>query len=182
MSDFKDLFLLFICAFSNGIYFAYGFIIIYHISFIKHFHPYTIAQIYASVIGLDIGLVGSGMVFPSIVKAIGISNCFRLFSVICSCVMAIFIYCSNIWLVTIGYLLFGFCHQLISMSIIYCLNMKFKENLVKYTGYVFTGTSASCIFWGGLTSVVVNPYNKEKTKVQILDDGNIERYFDYDVS
>ena len=182
MSDFKDLFLLFICAFSNGFYFCHGFTITYHISYIKHFHSYTIAKIFSTVIFLDIGLLFSGIIFPQSVKKIGLNNCFRFYSIVCALVMLIFIYFTNIWMVSLGYFLIGYCHQLINMSIIYSLNMKFKDNLVKYTGYVFTGTSASCIFWAYLTYRIINPNNQVKTETQILSGGEIEKYFSYDIA
>lgn len=182
MSDLWDLFLLFICAVSNGIYFAYGFIISYHISYIKHFYPYTIAQIYATVVALDIGLVISGFCYFRLIKAIGINNGFRLYAVLCSLVMVIFVYFPHIFWTSVGYFFIGFSHQLNNMNINYCLNLKFKANLVKYTGYVFTGTSVSCIMWGILSFFVVNPGNEPKTQTQVLSGGEVEQFFDFGVA
>jgi hypothetical protein len=60
--------------------------------------------------------------------------------------------------------------------------MKYKSKLVEYTGYVFAGSSISCILWGILSLIVVNPYNIPKTESQLLESGEIERFFGFEVS
>jgi hypothetical protein len=182
MGDYWDLFLLFICACSNGFYFSYSFFISYQISYIKHFYLYPISEIYSTVIALDIGLILSGFIYFRIINIIGINNGFRLYSFLVAIAMGMFIYLPHIIPTTIAYFIMGFSHQLNSMNINYCLNMKYKSKLVQYTGYVFTGTSVSCILWGVLSVILVNPGNVPKTMSQVLESGEVERYFDFSVA
>jgi hypothetical protein len=83
--------------------------------------------------------------------------------------------------VYLSYILMGVGHQLMVMNIIYYLNVRFKENLVRYTGYVFTGTAISFL-WGLVFSKIVNPMNIEKTVEFILPSGDIEHTFPPEVS
>jgi hypothetical protein len=76
----------------------------------------------------------------------------------------------------------GFCHQLITITILHVLNHKYFTNVVKYTGYVFTGSAISFCIWGLLISLILNPFNLPKSESYTFENGAIENYFPYEVS
>jgi hypothetical protein len=95
--------------------------------------------------------------------------------------MIIFVQIPNLFGLYFGHFIFGLSHQLMIMTIIYFLNKKFSNDVVRYTGYVFTG-SAVCLLWGYIFSKTVNPFNENKTRKFVLDDNNVEYAFSLNVS
>jgi hypothetical protein len=75
----------------------------------------------------------------------------------------------------------GFCHQFMIMNILFILNTKYQENLVKFTGYVFSGTAVS-LFWGFVFTLIVNPGNEPKSVEFRLPSGDVEFSFSKEVS
>ena len=182
MADFKDLLLFFLCMSGNVIYFSYGFFFSYHVGYVKHFHEYSIATIFSTVFLMDFGLMFANAIFPRMFRAIGINNCFRMYGVACSLAMAVYsLFTHFVWLCA-GSLLVGFSTQLIILSVNYCLSAKYYSRLVRYTGYVFTGTSVANVLCGLATALVINPENRPRTMKSLLPNGQTEAYFDYSVT
>ena len=75
----------------------------------------------------------------------------------------------------------GLAHQLMIMTIMFILNQKYPDKLVKYTGFVFTGTAVSYA-WGYVFTKVNNPTNEEKTVEYFLPNGDTEHTFSKEVS
>jgi MFS family permease len=105
----------------------------------------------------------------------------RLFGIVVCLQMLVAVVSTHIVGLYVSYFLMGFGHQMMVMSIIHFLSLKYKKEMVKYVGYVFTG-SAVAIVWGFVFSVLVNPNNKEKSVRLVLPNGDEELTFPRDVS
>ena len=66
------------------------------------------------------------------------------------------------------------------MSIIHILTVKYKGEMVRYIGYVFTG-SALTLIWGLVFSQIANPDNLEKSVEFVLPNGDREFAFPSEV-
>ena len=182
MSDLRDIIVLLVCCICDGLYFNYGFLFTYHISYVKSFHiDYSISLIYTVIIPVNLGLMFTAYYFQPLVKRLQVKTCLRLYAVSIFVNMILFCVFTNIVWLYISYFLLGALHQLLVMVLIYVLNVKYKHKLVKYTGYVFTGSSVTLI-WGYIFSVIMNPNNVEKKMTYILPNGNLEIFFDWSIS
>ena len=181
-STLKDLILLFICTCFNGVFFNTGFLFTYSISYIKVFHPeYPVYLLFSVFLSMDAGLMIMSSIFPKIISWVSINNSFRIFAVLIALTSVVLIYWTSLLGMYVGYFLVGFSHRLMTMNLIYILNYKYKEQAVKFTGFVFTGTSI-CLGWGYIFSKIMNPANEPKTRKFVLPDGGFEHFFSETVS
>lgn len=118
--------------------------------------------------------------FPKIVSRFGIRNCFRLFGLLVIFDMLLFINFYGILGLYFSYFFFGMSHQFMIMNLIYSINVKYCDNVVRYTGYVFTGTAVSLI-WGYIFSYIANPNNEKKTREFTLSSGELEHCFSKEI-
>ena len=182
MSDTKDLSLLFLAACFNAVFFSFGFFYTYNITYVKVFHPeYPVHLIYTVIIPLNITVMIMNAVYPYLVAFAGIRNCFRLFGILVSLQMIFAVYWPSLAGLYVSHFFFGAAHQLMVMNIIFYINVRFKSNLVRYTGYVFTGTAVSFL-WGPVFSKIVNPNNEPKSVKFVLPSGDVEHTFSKEVS
>lgn len=178
----KEILLLFVCACFNGIFFNFGFFYSYNVSYVKLFHPeYPIYLIYTVIIPMDLGLMCMNLVFPKVVRSIGIKNCFFGYALSILLEMVVFVFAPNLLGLYLAYFLLGFAHQFMVMNILYILNVKFPDRLVKFTGYVFSGTAVS-LMWGFVFTYIVNPANEEKSVEFLLPTGDKDFTFSETVS
>ena len=182
MSTTRELLLLFICCCFNGVFFNIGFFYSYNVSYVKVFYPqYPIYLIYTVIIPMDLGIMLMNAVYPRIIPAIGVNNAFRLFGVLVCVKTFFYIMFPHLVGLYFSYLLLGGSYQLMAMNIIYILNKKYKDNLVRYTGYVFTGTAVALV-WGLVFTRIMNPDNEAKTVEFVLENGDKEHTFSREIS
>ena len=178
----KEILAFFILICMNGIYSSYGYIIDYHMSYIKEHHPeYSKPFIYATVIFLDLGLVIANYVLNPLIFHFGISNTIRIGGMVFAIACAAFMFCQNIFIISVGYFLTGITNQFYTFTALFYLGSKCKSDLVKNTGYVFAGYSLSYIIWGGLAAVIINPNNAGQTVRTVTSEG-VEYIFPKSVS
>ena len=129
MKDAKLILILFLSNLFNLIYLGFALVIPYQISYIKIFHPeYQVAHILNAVILTDVGFICSSFVFTPLVRAIGVANCFRSYSLLAVLTCFLMVNYNSMCIIMLAYFLVGLKHQLISLTIIYYLTYNLKKN------------------------------------------------------
>lgn len=160
----KEVLTFFLLIMLNGLYSAYGYFINYQMAYMKLAYPeYSKPFMLATIFFLDFGIVGANYVINDVLNRIGIFGMIRLGGMIAMIASGIFMYFQNMVMVCFGFLLGGVAHQIYTFSALFYLGSKCKKDLVKNTGYVFTGYSVSYIVWGMIANQVVNPNNFGET-------------------
>lgn len=166
----------------DAIYGAFSFFENYQASYLKEVHPeYNEAIIYTAALFMDVGLVLANMVAKKIIFIAGIKKTIALNGLIVFLTMALMVQVREIWAVYLGYGLAGFTHQLTTFAVLFILTSKYKKNLVKFTGYVFTGSSLAFLMWGLASKFVINPNNLKQDRVQMTSSGE-EKFFGPEVT
>lgn len=166
----------------DAIYTAFSFFENYQASYVKEVHPeYSEAIIYTSALFMDVGLIVANSVVKKIIYTIGVRKTIILNGVIVLFFMSLMVWVREIWAVYLGYGLSGFTHQMSTFAVLFILTEKYKENLVKYTGYVFTGTSVAFLVWGFLSKLIINPNNLPQTRIEKTPNG-IEKFYGVEVT
>ena len=166
----------------DAIYTAFSFFENYQASYIKELHPsYSEAVIYTSALFMDIGLVLANGVVKKIIFYIGVKKTIILNGVIVLFYMWLMVTVRDIWAVYLGYGLSGFTHQMSTFAVLFLLTEKYQDNLVKYTGYVFTGTSIAFLVWGLLSKMIINPDNLPQSRVEVTPNG-AEKFYGHEVT
>ena len=182
-SDIMNLIYLFSCSSVNALYFAYGYVLTYHISFVKDHHPdYSFALVYDLLIVLDFGIFAVSLLYDRINQKIGIKNCYRLYGIVMASLCTMYCLFTHIFFLAIIYLMIGFSSQLMTRNLIFSINTLYPEKSVQYTGIVFSGT-ACAIIWFGLASIlIINPHNKPKDMIHHIPGGGTEEYFSMEIA
>jgi hypothetical protein len=171
------------CAVGNAFYMIFGFLFTYYLSFLKETHEsYTASTVFGVTVSLDIGIIVANFVFERMVKICNVQNVLRIYSIM---VFVNMYFMANYPFILYAHMtnfIAGFCHQLLTVSIIYILTKKYQGNLTTFTGYVFSGSALAICVWGMMFSLVVNPKNLPKDRYSILVSGEKEYYFPSEVS
>ena len=179
----KDISVLFLCTMTNGLYFINGFLFIYHFSFVKAVHPeYPASSFMAASISMDLGIIFGNAAFEKLVNVIRVRGCLLLYGGMVLLCMFVFGSWTHFAWLYFGYFVAGVAHQLLTITIIYFLSAKYKEDLVRFTGFIFTGSSATFCFWGYVISALLNPDNLSETESYTFPNGAVEMYFPVEVT
>jgi MFS family permease len=171
----KDLIGLFWLIATQGIYSAYGLFINYHIAYIKQDHPsYSKQLIYTTVILLDLGMVFSNYFIMNLISKFGIRTTLQIGGNISMLASILAIFFTNIFVTYFVYLLFGGVYQIFTFSTLFYLGLKYEKDLVKYSGYIFTGSSMSYLIFGYGSSLIMNYQNFEESK--LIVSGDLQEY------
>ena len=146
-----------------GMYTGFGLLIDYHTSFIKESYPnYTRPQIYLSIIFLDFGIVIANSFVHRLIGYAGITKTLQLGGNLAVITCTLMIFFTNIFTVYFAYLMTGVVYQIYTFCTIYFLGSKFKDKMITYSGYVFSGSSVSYLIWGVCGSFLINPTNESQ--------------------
>lgn len=179
---YLELGILFLFVSMNAVYFAFSFFENYHASYVRQVHPeYSESLIYICSIFLEIGLVGVNFLISPLIKLIGLYHLIQLNGILVMITMAIMVYWKHIIGFYMVYLLSGATHQITIFSVIMIITTKYEDQKVKYTGYVFTGSSLAFFLWGGLSKLIINPHNLKQTEVAMTSEGP-QKYFSSQVT
>ena len=181
LTTFLELFLLLVYVSLDGTYYGYTFFYNYNSSYIRQIHPYSESLLYTATMFLYLGLVFTNFFIPSLLKTIGLYRVIQLNGLVMVLSMLVMVYGRYILAVYLSYFLAGGAHQLTTYSVVYILTTKYPSNKVKYTGYVFTGSSIAFLFWGLLSKRLVNPDNIRQTETAMTSDGP-QPYFPLEVT
>ena len=153
-----ELFLFFCLITAECIYYAFPFFYNYHVSYVLKDHPeYSTSLLYISGIFVDLGLSVSNAFVDRMLMRIGIPMTMVINAFLALFVGIVSIASTNVWVVFSVYLFAGMKHQINIFTIIFVLGNKYKENLVKYTGLIFMGSSLGFFFLGFYIEIYCQP-------------------------
>lgn len=177
-----ELAVLFCFVSMNAVYFAFSFFENYHASYVRQVHPeYSESLIYICSIFLEIGLVTMNFLISPLLKCLGLYRVIQLNGILVALTMLLMVYSRNILSLYAVYFMSGATHQLTTFSVIMIITIKYEAFKIRYTGYVFTGSSIAFLLWGGLSKIIVNPNNLKQTEIGMTSEGP-QRYFPVEVT
>ena len=177
MSEVKDLIALFCLISMLGIYSAYGFLINYHSAYIKLDYPqYSKQFVYTSTILLETGIVVCNYFLMNLITRFGISKTIQIGGNLAMFTSILMIFSTHIFGVYLIYFLFGCVHQIFTFTTVFYLGLRYDKKLIKYTGYVFTGSSMAYLLWSISMALIMNPDNFGETR-QIASGSLVENIF-----
>lgn len=175
--------MMFLCAVSNGIYFVCGILFTYHISWIKEANPeISVAMGYSCFLFLDFGLVVGNQFVEPVVRVFGPLNLLRLYGLLTVMFNWFFVRYNTIDMLFVGYFFAGFCHQIMTFTLIYITTRNYESSLVDTIGYVFSGSAITFLLTALLTIFIINPNNLKMTRFSKVLGGHVEYYFEPEVT
>lgn len=177
-----ELILLLIYVSLDGIYYSYTFFYNYHCSYVRQVHPqYSETILYVCTLSLYIGVVSTNFIIPHMLRSFGIYRVIQINGLVIALSMTIMVYCKNIFFMYLAYFLSGSGHQIVTYTVIMVISTKFPNNKVRFTGYVFSGSSIAFLIWSLLSNRIVNPLNIPQTETAMTPDG-MQPYFPEEVT